>query len=512
MTLEDEEDPETGVDNSSSYNHRHQEEENRKECQTRKTSDDLDLMEIVQQRIQSFSGNNDSVEPSAAAMVSSDEAAAVASEGGVAVASEGGVLGEAGYRQAAEPPPRTREPRAILGKEDAALIAREYQELTSTYGKTLEPAVGIPTGIISLRPGAYAVEGINGGTAPPDNSHALATTDRGEAGFPPAQRQQQHQHDLSVARPVESDANIGRNLPQAEQWDTGNPIRCEKCPRRVAVVVSCVGVAVLIVSIAVMVAILGNISNNNQHLATMEDTDNESNQMMISDKVFKVLPSETLKHIQDNRTPQYQAWQWILNDPLLEQYTSTDRVLQRFALATLYFATLGEGWLDNTSWLNYSVHECQWKTNDHHYLVCPIDCGNHGHLIFTTFFYHLNAYTFHPPLYLQYDFSGAAYEIPASVPCRNMSRLDATTAHHSDSYGSWRYEHLWMSVAGLDGNIPPEFFLLTSLKSFSFVGDPLEGSISTWIGRLSDLECTFGIESFQFHSLYGAPHHNIMEC
>ena len=76
----------------------------------------------------------------------------------------------------------------------------------------------------------------------------------------------------------------------------------------------------------------------------------------------------------------------------------------------------------------------------------------------------------------------------------------------SDSYGSWRYEHLWLPFTRLVGTIPPECFLLSSLKSFSLMGDQLEGSISTWIGQLSSLESMFGTEYFWWHNLYGALH------
>ncbi len=58
-------------------------------------------------------------------------------------------------------------------------------------------------------------------------------------------------------------------------------------------------------------------------------------------------------------SPQYKAFQWLLGDPSLMTYTDA-RKIQRFALATLYRATNGPGWLQRDGWLNYSVHECSW--------------------------------------------------------------------------------------------------------------------------------------------------------
>ena len=46
-------------------------------------------------------------------------------------------------------------------------------------------------------------------------------------------------------------------------------------------------------------------------------------------------------------------------DPDFTNLTMARR-LQRFALATLYYATNGDEWTDAHGWMQYDVHECEW--------------------------------------------------------------------------------------------------------------------------------------------------------
>jgi hypothetical protein len=61
----------------------------------------------------------------------------------------------------------------------------------------------------------------------------------------------------------------------------------------------------------------------------------------------------------DYQSPQALAFDWMLQDPNWSDYNK-DRVLQRFALATLYHATTGERWNLSAGWLDYGQHECDW--------------------------------------------------------------------------------------------------------------------------------------------------------
>ena len=88
-----------------------------------------------------------------------------------------------------------------------------------------------------------------------------------------------------------------------------------------------------------------------------------------------ILPVYTKEAIEaDASSPQASAYRWVQNDPLLDSY-SQDRLLQRFALATFFYATSGNSWNTTSSplfddehntasttnaFLSYDTHECDW--------------------------------------------------------------------------------------------------------------------------------------------------------
>jgi hypothetical protein len=55
-------------------------------------------------------------------------------------------------------------------------------------------------------------------------------------------------------------------------------------------------------------------------------------------------------------TPQNKALKWLEDDTNLESY-SDETIIQRYALATLYYSANGDSWHDNTLWLD-SGEEC----------------------------------------------------------------------------------------------------------------------------------------------------------
>jgi Leucine-rich repeat (LRR) protein len=71
------------------------------------------------------------------------------------------------------------------------------------------------------------------------------------------------------------------------------------------------------------------------------------------------LPKDTMDAIATEGSPQFLAYKWVhANPPVVGHIVS--RLIQRFALATLYYATDGENWSNNKGWLDPSAHECDW--------------------------------------------------------------------------------------------------------------------------------------------------------
>lgn len=61
----------------------------------------------------------------------------------------------------------------------------------------------------------------------------------------------------------------------------------------------------------------------------------------------------------DSTSPQFRALDWIANRDSYQINPSDPLLIQRYALAVLYFATNGVGWKNQLNWLS-GVHECQW--------------------------------------------------------------------------------------------------------------------------------------------------------
>lgn len=76
----------------------------------------------------------------------------------------------------------------------------------------------------------------------------------------------------------------------------------------------------------------------------------------------------------DPASPQSQALAWIMTDPISTEASSVKRMLQRFALATLWFSTGGAEWDDEVNWLE-QTNECDWGKD-----AFAISCDGSGHL------------------------------------------------------------------------------------------------------------------------------------
>jgi len=81
--------------------------------------------------------------------------------------------------------------------------------------------------------------------------------------------------------------------------------------------------------------------------------------------LLSVESPDTFCAFDDATSPQFMALQWISVDTSRKGGSTAydmDASLQRFALATLYFALGGaDDWLDNDSWLSTVVSVCDWK-------------------------------------------------------------------------------------------------------------------------------------------------------
>ncbi|CAB9518113.1 receptor-like protein kinase [Seminavis robusta] len=171
--------------------------------------------------------------------------------------------------------------------------------------------------------------------------------------------------------------------------------------------------------------------------------DLDGTKVPIEEYILSLLPQDTISSIiidssnDDEMTAQSKAFRWVLEDPILMTYEPW-RIIQRFALATLYYATEGDQWLENTDWLSYTVHEALW--------------------------YNVDSLRFKFPRFQQF------FELVFN-------------------YDGDALEHLWLSGNRLRGTIPDEVYLLTSVRTMDLsINQQLGGTLASQVANLDRLE------------------------
>jgi len=181
-----------------------------------------------------------------------------------------------------------------------------------------------------------------------------------------------------------------------------------------------------------------------------------------------LIQSRSLTTTFDAASPQRQALIWLLHD----DYTRTtifdddERVIQRFALATFWFA-LAVRYDTLRSWL-VPTSECEWGS-----LSCNdqsmVDALNGG--------YSISLGGNVPPeialLSSLESFVGSYSDLEGTIPT-HFGRLTLLT-------------RLWLDYNSLEGPIPSEIGLMTKLTSLLIVGTGVNGTIPTEIGVLVSL-------------------------
>jgi hypothetical protein len=155
--------------------------------------------------------------------------------------------------------------------------------------------------------------------------------------------------------------------------------------------------------------------------------------------------------LQTPSTSQNRAFNWLAANTDLGIYTN-ERIIQRYALATLYFSTNGDRWMNNARWLD-NGHECSWWPSNASIEICA-DTG------------------------VVVDLYLALNSLSGTIP-PEIGLLSSVA-------------DLYLDVNNLKGTIPSEIGLLSDLGSWQFVGNSLEGRIPSEIGQLKHLSSVHG--------------------
>ena len=74
---------------------------------------------------------------------------------------------------------------------------------------------------------------------------------------------------------------------------------------------------------------------------------------------LKAASADKGKALMNISSPQFHAYLWLVEDSTTKEGIAAERLLQRYALATLYIATDGPHWIQNRNWIT-AEHECDW--------------------------------------------------------------------------------------------------------------------------------------------------------
>ena len=165
------------------------------------------------------------------------------------------------------------------------------------------------------------------------------------------------------------------------------------------------------------------------------------------------------------------AWaeDWQMADPGFASYSNKQNQ-QRLALATIYYATTGIVWTNNTGWLSYDIDECQWFSQSPVDQVCD-DEGNYLHL-------HLNNNNLVGTIPAETGFLSNLIFLDLS-----SNSLNSTIPSSLQTLTSLYYINLAYNT--LNGSIPLAIWTqLTNLTQLGLSNNMLTGSIPSEIGGL----------------------------
>ena len=241
-------------------------------------------------------------------------------------------------------------------------------------------------------------------------------------------------------------------LPRASQVEQASGTepsleekQCKPSPKMISLV--CLPLA-FVVGLVILVTQINSTSEQVAASPTLSPSSPPT--LSKEDHVLALFPDYTHDALAHIDSPQFQAFEWLMGDPLLETLSDW-RLRQRFALASFYFATNGPtSWIKDDRWLNYSIHECQW----------------HSSGSFSNFSGFPGSGT---DQYIQVSHLNPCEEEPTALGAGGV------------------YRHIWLRENNIEGTLPLELFWLTSLRSISLHANRLSGSISSHIGQLQDL-------------------------
>ncbi|CAB9521900.1 LRR receptor-like serine threonine-protein kinase [Seminavis robusta] len=293
-----------------------------------------------------------------------------------------------------------------------------------------------------------------------ENQETAETRIEPTTTVPPTVELENENRGLAVANLVPDEATP-QDLPQAQDYNPENENRSRQTRRKQFKTKVLWGVIVLLAIILILVAIVTLGKNQDNLVPTtapseLPSTNPSQGPSSYSEYWLSLFPESTVSTIQKvPGSPQSIAFRWLLDEIDILQRLAEQRVVQRFVLATFYFANSEERWFFGDNWLNHSVHECLWYSTLEEWY-----------------------FEFEADIILALDYVNPCEQDPAGY-------LEDGVLYQGDGI----LKHFWLQYNGLSGSgIPPELYLLTDLKSLALDGLNLASTIPDELFNLSNLE------------------------
>ncbi|CAB9521896.1 LRR receptor-like serine threonine-protein kinase [Seminavis robusta] len=310
-----------------------------------------------------------------------------------------------------------------------------------------------------VQPGAFPS---GGNQATEENLEPAETDIEPTTTGPPRIEPEIDNSGLAVANLV-PDETTPQDLPRAQDYNlerenTNREERMKQFKTKVLL-----GVIVLLAIILILVAIVspGKKQDDADLVPTPVPSEPPSSNpsqgpSTYSEYWLSLFPESTVSAIQeDPESPQSRAFEWLMEEIDILHNITEQRVVQRFVLATFYFANSKDQWFSSDNWLNHRVHECLWYSSlEDYYVLIKAD------ILF---------------------------------PLDHLSPCEQDTAGYREDgvlyQGDGILKHFWLQYNGLSGSgIPPEVYLLTDLTSLAFDGLNLTSTIPEELSGLSNLD------------------------
>lgn len=205
----------------------------------------------------------------------------------------------------------------------------------------------------------------------------------------------------------------------------------------------------------------------------------------------------TFTELDDPTSPQFLALQWIsMEQGDSSNVFSMDASLQRYALATIYFATGGGEWTSADSWLSNTVHECDWSRvtcDNSRTAVISLELTNNAlkgrlppelKLLKYLRILRLNDNSIKGSLPPEYSRLGDLEEFHLA-----NNQLTGSIPWEYGGFGSFAALRIFdVSRNLLEGRLPSEMGEMSNLQTVNLCSNVLTGTIPSSLGSLEALE------------------------